>query len=157
MKLNRWTMNRWTLWGFLAASALMVPILQAEGAIAQTAPESSQTLMAQSGAWVPVARVNPNQAVEIRLVNRAGLPIEYSLTTNEAPPRRIEPGNTGYLGEVPIPAYVLVNALTAQVSLEYDITVGENNVVTVSVSRINPDLPGVSTFNINQTGAIYVY
>ena len=132
------------------------------GAIAQTpersTPNSSESVtIDEDGAWVPIARVNPSEPIDVRIFNQAGISIEYSLTTNEATPRQVEPGATGRLGEIPIPAYVLINPVTSRVSLEYDITVDEANIVTVVVSQINRNQSGVSTFNINETGAIYVY
>lgn len=154
--------NSFQIFGLLLTLTTVGVVSGMAGAIAQTPEQSTSdsaesATISQDGAWVPIARVNPTEPIDVRLINQAGISIEYSLTTNEATPRQVEPGATGRLGKIPIPAYVLINAVTSSISLEYDITVDDANIVTVVVNQINRNQSGVSTFNINETGAIYVY
>ena len=65
--------------------------------------------------------------------------LEYSLTTNEAPPRQLVPRNTAVLKEILLPAYVLINPTgsnpdSSRVYLKYEVTVRDDDVVTVKMS-----------------------
>ena len=116
----------------------------------------------QPGFWQPVARVNINRPIAIKLINQTEVVLEYSLTTNEAPPRQLFPRNTAVLREIPLPAYVLINSASSnpdhsRVNLRYEIAVSDDNVVTVKIRQISDDIPENTTLNIQETGAIYLY
>ncbi len=116
----------------------------------------------QPGFWQPVARVNINRPIAIKLINQTEVVLEYSLTTNEAPPRQLLPRNTAVLREIPLPAYVLINPTSSnldssRVDLKYEVAVGNDNVVTVKIRQISGDIPGNTTLNIQENGAIYLY
>ena len=116
----------------------------------------------QPGFWQPVARVNINLPIAIKLINQTEVVLEYSLTTNEAPPRQLLPRNTAVLREIPLPAYVLINPTgsnpdSSRVYLKYEVAVGDDNLVTVEIRQISDDIPGNTTLNIQESGAIYLY
>ena len=116
----------------------------------------------QPGFWQPVARVNINRPIAIKLINQTEVVLEYSLTANEAPPRQLLPRNTAVLREIPLPAYVLINPTSSnldssRVYLKYEVAVGNDNVVTVKIRQISGDIPGNTTLNIQENGAIYLY
>lgn len=110
----------------------------------------------QPGFWQPLNRVNPQRPIRVRFVNRTGLNLEYALTTNEAPPRQLPPGEVAVLREIPVPAYFVINPDAPLRQLKYDVTVADN-VVTVTMRQISDDLPGDTTFSISETGGIYIY
>ena len=116
----------------------------------------------QPGFWQPVARVNINRPIAIKLINQTEVVLEYSLTTNEAPPRQLLPRNNAVLREIPLPAYVLINPTSSnldssRVYLKYEVAVGDDNLVTVKIRQISDDIPGNTTLNIQESGAIYLY
>ena len=110
----------------------------------------------QPGYWQPVARVDINRPLEITFVNQTGLVMEYALTTNEAPPRQLLPRNTAVLKEIPVPAYILISPETPLKNVKYETKVTDN-VVIVTIRQISDSLPGDTTLNIDETGAVYVY
>ncbi|MGF1495432.1 MAG: hypothetical protein ACFB8W_01225 [Elainellaceae cyanobacterium] len=148
-------------WSFLAAIALplsagfLVGAFHPSESAAQIA-KPTRIILAQASDWEPVARIDPDRPVQIRLVNRAGVPVEYGLTDNNAAPRQLASGATTSISQVSAPAYMLINPMTTRVNLSYDITAA-NNVVNVEILQIDNDLPGYSTFNIDWGGGIYVY
>ena len=116
----------------------------------------------QPGFWQPVGRVNLQRPITVKLVNKTGLNIDYSITENRMEPSVIQPRDTATLTNMEIPLYIVIypdssNPNTSRISLKYDVTVDENNVVTVEVKNIGRDTSGNRTFNIQKTGAIYVY
>lgn len=110
----------------------------------------------QPGYWQPRARLDISRPIEIAFVNQTELMMEYSLTTNEAPPRQLLPGDTAVLKEIPVPAYVLINPKTPLKSVKYETKVADN-VVTVTIKQISDALPGDTTLNIDPEGAVYIY
>jgi len=153
-------------WLLLPLIVSVLPIAQAQEL--PTLEPNEQTRPAPGSTdWAPVDRVNPKQAVAIQVVNQTDLAIEYALTTNEASPRFLEPGEQGQIGKAPIPTYMLINPARSQAArFKFDIAVDDQNQVTVTVRRLDQLPPGTSpadvatgatTFNIQGTGAIYVY
>ncbi|MGB3535142.1 MAG: hypothetical protein WBA13_16715 [Microcoleaceae cyanobacterium] len=109
------------------------------------------------GFWQPVARVNPEAAIQVNIINRSGVNLEYSLTTEEMNIRRVAAGKTGKLTDLPKDAYILINPTsTGQVSLKFNIAVTEDNTVNIRV-RQSTDPSGESTVNIQSNGGIYQY
>ncbi|MEI2581543.1 hypothetical protein [Scytonema sp. PRP1] len=110
----------------------------------------------QPGYWQPVARVqNPNQPVQIKVVNQTGLPLQYGLTSGKGGIRELPVGASGVLSNTSLPDYLLVNALQPRVKLRYDIAVN-GNVATVQVYQVEAGASDI-TLNFDQSGAIYVY
>jgi hypothetical protein len=118
---------------------------------AQTPPASTYN----PGDWQPVGRVaSPKAPIELQLVNKTGLMLEYGLTdlgfTGKLPPR----SSTIRKGVI-LPDFLLINALEPLVRLNYDVTVN-GNVVTVTIRQAGSGA-GDTTINLQQTGGIYVY
>ncbi|MGK7872148.1 MAG: hypothetical protein AB4426_02170 [Xenococcaceae cyanobacterium] len=126
---------------------------------AQNPPASTY----QPGFWQPVARVDLNRPLEIKLINQTPLVLEYDLTTNrQVSPQQLLPEKTAVLKELPLPAYLLINAESSNsqsplVNLKYEVAVTDDNVVTVKIKEISDDIPGDTTLNLHETGAIYIY
>ncbi len=130
-----------------------------QSAVAETSNPPAQTY--QPGFWQPVARVNPDHPIKVQLINQTEAVLEYSLTTNEAPPRQLSPGDQAFLTHLPRDAHLLIyptHSSTDQeltMSLKFEISVTKN-VVTVKIrARGNGESPD-RTIDINPTGAIYV-
>ncbi|MGH2415561.1 MAG: hypothetical protein ACRDEA_18100 [Microcystaceae cyanobacterium] len=130
------------------------------------APLVAQDVPAQTyqpGFWQPIARVNLKRPVTIKLINETDVPIEYGLSNNsELPPTSISPGDNAVMAGFPIPAYVLINFVSSasdqsDYNLKFDVVVDQDNVVIVKVQKINGDIPGNTTLNLHETGAIYIY
>lgn len=108
------------------------------------------------GPWQPIALVNPRQAVKVQIINKTSAPIDYSLTTNEAPPRQLQIGGTAALTQFTLPAYLLISSSESQMSIKFNLRV-MGNLITVEVNQLNSSLPGDTTLNVNNQGGIYVY
>ncbi|GAA6617077.1 hypothetical protein [Scytonema sp. NUACC26] len=118
---------------------------------AQTPPASTYN----PGNWQPVARVaSPKAPIELQLVNKTGLTLEYGLTdlgfTGKLPP-----GSSTVRKGVILPDFLLINAMEPLVRLNYDVTVN-GNIVTVAIRQAGSGA-GDTTINLQQTGGIYVY
>ncbi|ACK71481.1 conserved hypothetical protein [Gloeothece citriformis PCC 7424] len=121
----------------------------------------------QPGFWQPVARVDLNRPMKIQLVNQTNIPLEYDFTnTFEVPPQPLKPQETVTIKEqLPIPAYLLINpssfletpASGANPDLTFNVAVNDDNVVRVTIITAGENDKGHSTFNLHETGAIYVY
>ena len=117
----------------------------------------------QPGPWQPVARVDISRPLEIQIINKTDLLLDYDLSSNINPsPRQLIPGETATLKGFTIPAYILVNRSIAAsdpvpVNLKYEVSVDENNVIKLTITKIPESEPGFSTFNLNKEGAIYIY
>lgn len=119
----------------------------------------------QPGPWQPVARVDVNRPVEIQIINQTQIPLEYDLTANITPSaQQIMVGETTTLNNVSMPIYLLIYrsskaspAVPGSLNLKYDVSVNDNNTVTITVTQVDENTPGYSTFNLNKQGAIYIY
>lgn len=121
----------------------------------------------QPGFWQPVARVDIKRPVKIQLINQTDMPLEYDFTTSrDVPPQPIKPKQTVTIQEqFPLPAYLLINpssfiptpAAGATPDLRFNVAVSEDNIVTVTIVQAGNNDPGNTTFNLHETGAIYVY
>ncbi|MGK7941630.1 MAG: hypothetical protein AB4062_16060 [Crocosphaera sp.] len=116
----------------------------------------------QPGYWQPVARFDIKRTVEVNIINKTDVPIEYDLTDLEAMnPQKLQPEETGNLkgfgGTANIVIYPLVND-TSEFNLRYKVKVDEdNNIVNVSVVKDEPSFLGHRSINLQGTGAIYLY
>ena len=139
----------------LATTSLMICVpLKAKDPPAQTH---------QPGPWQPAARVNLKQPVEINLINKTSVTLEYDLTGHEEDkPQELLPGDAPTeITQLPIPAYILINPKSSNpesssFNLQFNVTAVDNE-VTVEIYEINSNISGHSTFNLHETGAIYVY
>ncbi|MBD2103382.1 hypothetical protein [Leptolyngbya sp. FACHB-261] len=138
---------------------LLALVLAGTGLIGLTSPAPAQDFPAQTyqpGFWQPLARVNPRQPVQVRLVNQTAAPLEYGLTESRDI-RVLPPGASVNVPRLPLPAFMNINPADElpEQGLRYNISV-QNNLVTVRVISIS-DLASDRTFNIDTTGGIYIY
>lgn len=107
------------------------------------------------GLWQPVARINPNQATQLEVMNKTNVPLRYGLTTGAT--KTLLPGLSADLNDISIPEnVVLIYSPVLSTSLKYDVKTLANTAI-VKVQQINSDAPGDGSVAINQTGAIYIY
>ncbi len=115
------------------------------------------------GPWQPVARVNMSRPVEIKIINQTDIDLNYDLSANiNSSPQLLSPSAETTLRGLVIPAYILINRANAAAdryssSLIYAVEVNQDNLVTITVTKVPGSTPGYTTFNINQQGAIYIY
>jgi len=106
------------------------------------------------GFWQPTARVNPDQPLQLEVINETNLPLQYGLTTDS--PEQIFPGSSAVMNSVSLPADVLIYPSVPELNLKYDVT-AIDNIVLVKVRQVASDAPGDGSLVINRTGAIYIY
>lgn len=131
--------------------SLGIPVLTSIS-IAQDPPAETYN----SGPWQPVARVNPEAAIQVNIINQTGANLEYSLTTGEIEIRQVAAGETAELTNLPKNAYILINPEMSQFSIKFDIQVTGDNTVNIAVQS-SADPSGESTVNIQSNGGIYQY
>ncbi|MBR8830092.1 MAG: hypothetical protein N5P05_003248 [Chroococcopsis gigantea SAG 12.99] len=142
--------------GLLTANTCL---LLAPHSIAQTPPATTFV----PGPWQPVARVNPQRPVTIKIVNSTDLLLDYDLTANIKPsPQQIVAGDSTVLKGFNLPAYILINnsqnsAVRNPLSLIYSVDVNDNNEVTLTITTAPNEIPGYTTLNINRQGGIFIY
>jgi serine/threonine-protein kinase len=103
-----------------------------------------------------VARVNPEAAIQVNIINQTGVSLDYSLTTGEIEIRQVATGETAKLTYLPEDAYILINPKASQFSIQFDIKVTEENIVNIIVQP-SADPSGETTVNIQSNGGIYQY
>jgi hypothetical protein len=139
-------------WHIAIATLFLVaiPMLPLSKAIA--APVSTMT----NSPWQPIARINPVKPFQVQIVNKTGIGLEYSSTTNEFPPRKLAANATTTLNQLPTPIYLLISPLDGRLNLKYTVST-RNNLVTVIVTQSSESRSGYTTVNIQETGGIFVY
>jgi hypothetical protein len=149
----------------VSASSLtvMASLIVMPGAIAQVnsfADHTEPVLIAQAVEdWIPVGRINPDEPMQIELVNQTTVPLEYAITTNEIPPRQLEPGESTTLTVLPIPLYMLFSPIGTQpgeISLALAVSTNGNFITVEMSNQFNTFTPGEITLIVNETGAIFV-
>lgn len=121
--------------------------------------KSSTVLVAQTLAaspWQPIARITPGKPYTVRINNQTGTVLEYASTTNEFPPRQLQPGASSTLTNLPASVYLLISSVNPRFNLKYQVS-AKQNVVTVNVQQLPETSPGNTTVNIQNTGGIFVY
>jgi hypothetical protein len=142
------------IWNPLVAASLLLPaglpLLLVPPAI--SAPVTPMA----NASWQPIARINPTQPYQVQIINKTGIGLEYSSTTNEFPPRRLAARATSTLNQLPTPIYLLISPLDGRFNLKYTVAT-RNNLVMVTVTQLPDNSPGNTTVNIQETGGIFVY
>jgi hypothetical protein len=118
---------------------------------------SPQPSLVVASAFQPVARINPNQPYRVQILNQTGTVLEYSSTTNEFPPRRLNPNATATVSQLPASVYLLISPVDGRFNLKFAVSANPSNVVTVRVTQLPEEQPGNTTVNIQNTGGIYIY
>lgn len=119
------------------------------------AQQQSPASTYQPGFWQPAARVNPDNPVTVNIINRSGVPIEYSLTTSPLGVQTLANDGNTQLADLPKDSYVIVNPQSTSSPLRFEIT-AENNLIKITVQP-SSDFSGESTIHLHPTGAIYIY
>jgi serine/threonine-protein kinase len=119
------------------------------------AQQQSPASTYQPGFWQPVARVNPQESVNVNIVNQSGIAIEYSLTTGPMETRTVANGGETQLANLAKDSYIVINPQSTSSALKFQVTT-DNNLVNVTVLP-SSDFSGESTVHIHPTGAIYKY
>jgi hypothetical protein len=135
------------------ATALMIAAIASVGlspiSTAQSAPRIAATY--RPGYWQPLGRVNPNQSVQVTVINRSKEPLKYSLLKNLAD-KSIAPGSSAQL-KFSAPLFLNLNASGSQGLGAKLLTEGNRVVVDVS----GTPTPGFRVVNIDAAGGIYLY
>lgn len=141
-------------------SLLCVASLLLVTGVALPLPLQAQTPPAQTyqpGPWQPIARLNPQAPITVKIVNEAQVPLQYDYSEEKLSPLDLPVGGSAeYLnGDRPLPVYLTINS-TTDVGVKYTVSVTDN-VAIVRVREVSAtELPD-STLTINRTGAIYLY
>lgn len=106
------------------------------------------------GPWQPIARIDPTQPVQIRILNQAGSLLEYGLTGPRENLESLPAGDTVVFQLDQFPAYLTINTLERS-ALDYGLS-AEGNQLSLEVRKIN-DVNGDRTLNVDNQGGIYIY
>ncbi|MCF2970026.1 hypothetical protein L1047_02300 [Synechococcus sp. Nb3U1] len=106
------------------------------------------------GPWQPIARINPTQPIQIRILNQAGSLLEYGLTGPRDDVESLLAGDAVVLQIDQFPAYLTINTLERS-ALNYGLS-AEGNQLSLEVRKIN-DVNGDRTLNVDDQGGIYIY
>ncbi len=113
----------------------------------------------QPGFWQPVARVDPSQPVQLKIINNSGASLEYGLTTDEYVIAELEPEDQARLRIPELPASLNISTVSRPpfdvLSLLYEIE-AVDNLVTVTIG-LKDDVEGDRVVDINPDGGIYIY
>jgi hypothetical protein len=146
-------------------SILLTTVLIGNASLMNLSPIMAQNPPAetyQPGFWQPVARVNPQLPIKIELINQSGITLDYAITESQMKPVQIAPSATATLNNVEIPLYIVIYPdssvpNSSKINLKYFVTVTEENVVKVEVRQTEDVSTGNRTFNLQETGAIFLY
>ncbi|MBE9221366.1 hypothetical protein IQ215_01525 [Cyanobacterium stanieri LEGE 03274] len=118
----------------------------------------------QPGFWQPVARVNMEKPISLNIINKTGVFLDYSFTDETLTPTVLRPDDTATIRSLnPENSIYLViypdmnNPNASRMSLKYSVEVTEDNVINLTVSVIEEISKGNRTFNLQPTGAIFLY
>lgn len=106
--------------------------------------------------WQPIARIAPGKPYTVKINNQTGIVLEYASTTNEFPPRQLQPGASSTLTNLPPSVYLLISPVNPRFNLKYQVSANQN-IVNVNVQQLPDTSPGNTTVNIQKTGGIFVY
>ena len=107
------------------------------------------------GFFQPVARINPHLPTKVQLDNETVLSLDYSLL-GKSGDKILPGGSSTQISGFSFPAnFTVYPANSSEAQLNYKISV-KNNVATVQIQQKNVGV-GFRTFNVNKTGAIYIY
>ncbi|WP_144051417.1 hypothetical protein [Geminocystis herdmanii] len=116
----------------------------------------------QPGFWQPIARVDMTKPITLKIINDSGILLDYALTDADIEPLRLEEGATRSIENVEAPIYVVIypdikNPNSSRISLKYFVEVTPDNVVELTVKQIESISQGNRTFNLQSSGAIFLY
>lgn len=116
----------------------------------------------QPGFWQPIARVDMTKPVTLKIINDSGLLLDYAFTDANIEPLRLEEGATRSIENIEAPLYLVIypdikNPNASRISLKYFVEVTPDNVVELRVKQIESISQGNRTFNLQSSGAIFLY
>lgn len=121
----------------------------------------------QPGYWQPVDRFDVKRSVEVLLINKTEIPLEYDITELKSTnPQALKAGERGTLKNFGNSAYILVYPTISvdpnnPLTLKFNVKVEEDNKIIVIIrndiiSKDNPIL-GHRAINLQENGGIYLY
>lgn len=133
-------------------------LLPGETATAQNPPAKTH----QPGFWQPLARADINRPITINLINQAELIVDYAITEIKMKPVSIESGQTIILDNVKPPLDIVIypdskNPRSSRIYLQYEVKVTQENIVEVKIKTTEDGAQSHRSFNLQETGAIYLY
>jgi hypothetical protein len=130
----------------IAAFLLLMPPARSQSVTQPSnVPVTGETLK-----WIPIARVDPAIATEVKLTNRSREPLEYLITTH-TDFRTLQPGESVKL----LNSELNVNAKRS-IPLTYAVKVEGQRRIVVDVA-LSTSSQNDTTLNVDKTGAIYLY
>ncbi|BAQ65025.1 hypothetical protein [Geminocystis sp. NIES-3709] len=143
------------------ANLIILPAI----AEAQTPTPETQLPLAdtfQPGFWQPVARVDTKQPITLTIINESGIILDYALTDASVEPMRLEKDAKTTMENFKPPAYIVIypdikEPNSSRINLKYFVEVTANNTIELRVRKIDSISQGNRTFNLQNTGAIFLF
>ncbi len=144
----------------LVISSLVLAIASHVPAIAQDQNPPAETF--QPGFWQPIARVDLSKPITLKIINDSGTALDYALTDTISEPSEIEVGATETIESLQPPSYIVIypdtkNPNSSRINLKYLVEVTPDNTIELRVTQIDSVSQGNRTFNLQTTGAIFVF
>lgn len=116
----------------------------------------------QPGFWQPIARVDMAKPITLKIINDSGVLLDYAFTDDNVEPLKLEQDATRSIEKIQAPVYVVIypdikNPNASRINLKYFVEVTADNVVELRVKQTESISQGNRTFNLQSTGAIYLY
>ncbi|BAQ60423.1 hypothetical protein GM3708_829 [Geminocystis sp. NIES-3708] len=132
---------------------IMPTIVQAQNPPAETF---------QPGFWQPIARVDITKPITLKIINDSGISLDYALTDSTLEPSSIPIDATETLKNFQPPSYIVIypdikNPDASRINLKYSVNVTSDNTIELRVTQIDSISQGNRTFNLQKTGAIFVF
>ena len=142
----------------LLIMGINVNFLSVEKVTAQNPPAETY----QPGFWQPVARVDLSRPINIKIINNAGIIVDYAVTDVRMEPISIDVDKTILIENIEPSLYIVLypdskDPNSSRIYLQYNINITENNTVEISVKQTDDGTKSHRTFNLQETGAIFLY
>ena len=122
----------------------------------------------QPGYWQPIDRFDTKRPVEVLLINKTEIPLEYDITDMRSTnPQALRAGEIGTLKNFGDSAYIVVYPTISvdpnnPLTLRFNVKVEEDNKIIVfiengTISKKNPNFLGHRAINLQENGGIYLY
>lgn len=116
----------------------------------------------QPGFWQPVARVDIAKPITLNIINDSGIILDYALTDSTLEPSAIPIDATETIKSIQPPSYIVIypdtkNPNASRINLKYSVNVTPDNVIELRITQIDSVSQGNRTFNLQPTGAIFVF
>jgi hypothetical protein len=144
---------------FLLVNGSVLPaVAQTETPVTENPP--AETF--QPGFWQPVARVETDKPITLKIINDSGILLDYAFTDANIEPLRLEENATRTIENVETPVFLVVypdiqNENSSRISLKYFVEVTEDNTIELTIRQIESISQGNRTFNLQSSGAIFLY